>query len=295
MFKNVLLFTLILIAFLTGCAKTPSSSKSTVFVSILPQKYFIERITDGAVDIEVMVKPGSSPAFYEPLPQQMSKLAKADAFYVIGVPFEQAWLKDINKNFPHLLVVDVGDGIPMRETDKPIEFMENVHREKHEHGRYDPHIWLDPVYAQKICANTYISLIKLYPQHTEIFRGNYDKLISDLQGLSEELDKKLSEEVDRKLLVFHPSWGYFADRYGYQQIPIEVDNKNPTAKETARIVDYALNNKIKYIFINEQVDTSQVEKIAEEVGARVVSIDPLAENYIENLRKVGDAIFNSKY
>ncbi len=72
-----------------------AAEKLPVFVSIVPQKYFVEKIGGGAVDVEVMVQPGASPATYEPKPSQMRKLAGSAAYFAIGVPFEEAWLDRI--------------------------------------------------------------------------------------------------------------------------------------------------------------------------------------------------------
>lgn len=83
------------------------AKKTVVFVSILPQKYFVEQIAGDSVDVEVMVMPGASPATYEPRPRQMAMLAKADAYFAIGVPFERTWLPRIKATNPDLTVVHI--------------------------------------------------------------------------------------------------------------------------------------------------------------------------------------------
>jgi zinc transport system substrate-binding protein len=292
--KQLILLILTLILLTSGCTKNAEQVDKTVFVSILPQKYFVDRITGGDMKVEVMVLPGSSPAFYEPSPRQMSLLGHASSFYSIGVPFEHSWLPKIEQNYRNLKIVDTSTGIVKRSNDEPIEIMNSEeHHEEHDHGMYDPHIWLDPLLAKVICLNIYNSLITLFPEQEAKYKENYDALLSDLNILDKELSTKFNNITKRNLLVFHPSWGYFADRYKLKQIAIEIDNKNPTAKETARIIDFARETKIQYIFINEQVDSSQAEKIAQEIGAKIISIDPLAENYIDNLRKVGNIISES--
>ena len=69
-----------------------AENKIIVFVSILPQQYFVQQIGNDLVDVRVMVGPGQNPATYEPTPQQMAALYKADIYFRIGVPFESAWL-----------------------------------------------------------------------------------------------------------------------------------------------------------------------------------------------------------
>ena len=93
-----------------------------------------------------------------------------------------------------------------------------------------------------------------------------------------------------KLLVFHPAWGYFAEEYGLQQIAIEKDGKEPTAEGLQEIIDLARRENIKVIFIQSQFNAGIAASIAEEIDATVISIDPLSEDYINNLKHVADAI-----
>ena len=78
-----------------GCLKRELDDEKAglnVFVSILPQKYFVEKIGGARVSVHVMVTPGKSPATYEPTPNQVVELGSADVFFTIGVPFENAFL-----------------------------------------------------------------------------------------------------------------------------------------------------------------------------------------------------------
>ena len=118
-----------------------AQDRLTVFVSIVPQTYFVRQIGIGLVDVQVMVPPGSSPATYEPKPRQMAGLSKARIYFAIGVPFENAWLKRIAAANPQMQVVHTERGIkkiPMAAHEHPIE------GEHPEHGILDPHIWLSP-------------------------------------------------------------------------------------------------------------------------------------------------------
>ena len=85
-----------------------------VFVSIVPQKYFLERIGGESVKVSVMVQPGANPATYEPKPRQMVALTKAKAYFAIGVPFEAAWLNRISAVNPRMMVIQTEEGIEKR-------------------------------------------------------------------------------------------------------------------------------------------------------------------------------------
>ena len=83
--------------------KQPLTTKPVVFVSILPQQYFVQRIAGDRYHIEVMIPPGMGHSDYDPTPQQMKELANAKLFFRIGyIVFEDAWMKTIAANNPRI-------------------------------------------------------------------------------------------------------------------------------------------------------------------------------------------------
>ena len=110
-----------------------------VFVSIVPQKYFVEKIGGQFVDVSVMVRPGASPATYEPKPQQMVALSKARIYFTMGVPFENTWLKKLVAANPKMIIAHTENGI------EKIPMKMHHHQDKghHHNGIKDPHIWQD--------------------------------------------------------------------------------------------------------------------------------------------------------
>ena len=97
---------------LISCTKSIShSDKISVFVSIVPQKYFVEKIGKDLVSVSVLVPPGSSPHSYEPRPSQMAGLSRAKLFFTIGVEFENAWIPRIRDNATNLKIVPIDSGI----------------------------------------------------------------------------------------------------------------------------------------------------------------------------------------
>jgi len=67
------IFKFIFICFLFSASLCAATDKPTVFVSIVPQKFFVQQISKDKVNVEIMVQPGASPATYEPKPSQMAK------------------------------------------------------------------------------------------------------------------------------------------------------------------------------------------------------------------------------
>ena len=87
-------------------------------------------------------------------------------------------------------------------------------------------------------------------------------------------------------MVFHPAWGYFAHDYGLEQIPIEAEGKGPTAKGLAAVIEEAKQAGIKVIFVQKQFSEKSAETVANAIGGRVIQMDPLARDYLDNMRKI---------
>ena len=268
------------VALLTNCGRsTPPESAAAlnVTVSILPQKYFVERIGGGHVSVNVMVEPGASPATYEPKPQQLAALSRSAAYFSIGVAFEQVWLEKISSANPDMLLVDTAAGIermPMGEETGT--------------ANLDPHIWLSPrlveVQAQNICA----ALAQIDPTHAKDYDANLASFEADIDALDTDIRQKLAGVESRKFIVFHPAWGYFARDYGLEMIPIEVGGQEPSAAELAQVIAIAQEEHIQVVLAQPEFSTRSAETIAGEIGGRVLLISPLAPDWLDNMRRVAD-------
>ena len=294
------------IALLISASIAPAADKLAVFVTIAPQKYFVQRIGRDRVDIHVMVPAGSDPHTFEPKPQQMVAMAEAKLYFAIGIDFEEAWLKKIISTNSRIMIVHTDHGIrkiPMRtghdlhdfgqEEKMPREGRETAaetgRREVEDHlvqGRPDPHIWLSPPLV-KIQAHTILSALQeIDPINRSFYEANYRKFISELEILDADLKDVFSGRSGLNFVVLHPSWGYFADRYGLVQIPIEIEGKNPTFFQLKELIARARTNGVKVVFVQPQFSSKSAKLIAKEIGAEVAFVDPLAENWMANLREV---------
>ena len=257
-----------------------------VFVSILPQKCVVERVGGDHVRVSVLVGPGQSPATFEPRPRQMAALARARLYYRIGVPFESVWMERIRAANPHLSILDARDGIALRR----IDAAPGSHHGDRDAPRDDPHIWLSPERLKAMAARLRDRLIELDPAHAADYRANTAAFIADLDDLQQRIRQRLAGLKQRSFMVFHPSWGYFADEFGLRQIPIESEGKAPGAATLARLTGLARQQGIRVIFVQPQFDQTRARAVARAIGARLVTIDALAGDCIDNLQRVADAI-----
>jgi len=271
-----------------ACGKAPiaiEDGKLEVVVSILPQRYFVERIGGEYVNVNVMVVPGSSPATYEPKPEQLKALSQAVAYFSIGVPFENVWLDRIAAINPDMMMVDtIADIVrmPMRT--------HHLHGEETEieenEGAPDPHVWLSPELVKLQAQTIYVALAQLDPIHSDSYAANLEIFIADIDDLEEEITVALSGLKSRKFMVFHPAWGYFAADFGLEQIAVEVGGQEPSAQELAQLIESAKEAGITIVFAQPEFSTQDAQTIAEEIDGEVLLISPLALDWLENLRTV---------
>ncbi len=284
--RLVVLLLIVNVAALLWTSASAVWAKDTlnVMVSIVPQRYFVEKIGGDLVDVSVMVLPGSSPATYEPKPQQMVGLTKAEIYFAVGVLFESVWLKKFTNVNPKMMIVHTEDGIekiPMKAR--------HHHDVAHHHGVEDPHIWLSPPLVMIQCRNICHALMKIDPEHTEIYKANYRAFIRDVVDLDLQIRDLFSGRGEgARFMVYHPAWGYFAKSYGLEQVPIEIEGKEPTARELQNLIHHAGKASVKVIFVQPQLSSKSAHTIAKAIGCRVVSADPLAKDWSENLLDVAD-------
>ncbi|MBF0202352.1 MAG: zinc ABC transporter substrate-binding protein [Desulfamplus sp.] len=293
---------------------TNAAEKLSVFVSIVPQKYFVQQIGKEMVDVKIMVKPGASPATYEPKPRQMADIAKAKLYFAIGVPFENAWLEKISAANTGMKVIHTDHGIDKiamaahhhHKSDPGGNHGPEYHGEEHHdgeehqdkkghgdgdhhgHAGLDPHIWVSPSLV-KVQAKTILKALQdAAPLYKEEFQENYDSFSTRIDALDQELKHTLAGTAGMQFIVFHPSWGYFAKDYGLKQIPIEIEGKDPKPAQLKELIEHAKEREIKVIFVQPQFSTKSAEILAREIGGQVAFADPLAEDWMENLSMIAD-------
>ncbi|HPY39952.1 MAG TPA: zinc ABC transporter substrate-binding protein [Thiolinea sp.] len=261
-----------------------------IFVSVVPQKYFAERVGGEQVKVESMVQPGFSPETYEPTAQQISALSKAQLYIRVGMPFEEAWMKRIQGVNPAIVILDAREGVKLRSLEAHAHTEQTATNTTASNTEIDPHLWVSPRIAKQMAQQMATSFSKLRPEQTELFNTNYTKFAAELDQLDQELTELFKDKQHLKFMVFHPAWGYLADAYGLEQIPIEVEGKEPGAKALTEIINEAKHENVKTIFVQPQFSQRAAEQVAKAINGKVVSVDNLAEDYIPNLRKVARLI-----
>lgn len=256
-------------------ARIPYQAKSQIIVSILPQKYFVERIAGEKWHIEVMIPPGHNPAVYEPAPVQMKNLSTAKIYFRVGhIGFERAWMENLKKLSPGMDIVDTSLGVDLIRVG----------------NRVDPHIWLSPKAVSIIAANICRALEKADPKNKGFYQNNYRLFLSDIERLDSEIQGLLSKKKKKKFMVFHPAWTYFARDYDLTQVSIENEGKHPAPSDLKRMIDEARREGIRSIVVQAQFDTHSAETISGAIKGNIIRLDPLAEEWVDNMRTMARKI-----
>ncbi len=295
--KKVPILTLFLIFFfciLVSISPTLASTppKLSVFVSIMPQVYFVERIGGQRVEVNALVKPGQSPATYAPTPKQMARLARAKVYFKIGVPFENSLVPKLKRSLPDLPIIDLQKNIELLKIDidnhKP-----NNHNHSHEEHELDPHTWLDPnlVKAQVQIIKDTLSLFD--PEGEKIYQDNFLRFSHELDDLHSLLQKMLLPYKGKTIFVFHPAYGYFCRAYDLKQKAVAFDGKEPGAKHLAGLIKTAKKEKVPIIFVQPQFSSKSARAIARAINAKVIAIDPLAKDYMQNMNYLAEQVIKA--
>jgi zinc transport system substrate-binding protein len=288
-----------------------AAGKLPVFVSIVPQKYFVQQIGKDLVDVQAMVLPGASPHNYEPKPKQMADISKTKIYFTIGVPFENVWLKKIAAANPDMRVVHTDHGIEKLameahnhhdDHDEGEHHGEEKHNHKkdvhhgeaehdhddHGHAGLDPHIWLSPPLVKMQARTILAALQEVDPAHRSVYEANFKAFTAQIDQLDSDLKRTFAGKTGLQFIVFHPAWGYFAHAYELQQVPIEIEGKDPKPAQLKALIQHARKNGIKVVFVQPQFSTKSAEVVAREIGGQVVFANPLAEDWMANLREVAN-------
>jgi len=160
----------------------------------------------------------------------------------------------------------------------------------HDAGSPDPHIWLDPINAITISEAVAGALLEIMPESSTQINDNLQKLTDELKALDQQLTIALAPVKGQTMLVFHPAFGYFAARYGLKQQSVEVEGKEPGPRQLAELIRKCRQLNVHVVFVQKQFPVAAAETVARSINGAVVPIDPLAEDYVDNLRRISEAI-----
>lgn len=264
---------------MAGCTdadgEMEDNDRIAVVVTIPPQQEFVERVGGDHVRVILLVPPGADPHTYEPAPAVLAAVAEADLYAMVGsgIEFEIAWGEKIAALNPDMTVVNCSQGV---------EFI-----------AADPHIWTSPRNAKVMVENIRDGLIEADPENAEDYRRNAAAYLDDLDALDAEISALIAGSGVRVVLVDHPSWAYLARDYGFEEVAIESEGKEPSPKRIEHLIRLAEEEGVRVVFASPEHSTRSAGVIAEAIGGSVVTVSPLKKDYLDNMRQVAAAFAGS--
>ena len=270
----------VFILFLLFFSCNKEEQNSSVLVTIPPYGYFVERISQNKLQMEILVPPGTNPHIYEPNPKQVKNILGVRVWFQTGELLEQKILTVLKEYNPQLQAVDLSQGFPLLEQD---------HCDHHEEGR-DVHIWMSPKLAQKQARMIAEALIAAFPNEKATFDEGLQMLLQDLETLDAEIRARLKPYAGDAILVSHPAFGYFCAEYGLIQLSVECEGKDPLPQDIVRTLNEAEEHHVRTVLTQAQYNNKGAILIAEKLRLPVYQIDPYAIDYMENLRHLSRMI-----
>jgi zinc transport system substrate-binding protein len=282
-------FIILVVCSLLSCNRGSSDSGNKIIsVSIAPFKYFVREIAGDDFIVNVMVPSGANPHVYEPYPEQITKLSKSLAYISNGfLGFEMTWLDRFYEINPAMVRLSLGEKIePIASAHK------QEHESKHSEGA-DPHYWVSPKCALIIASSVKELLCDLNPEAKEKYERNYTGLILKIREVDNEAKSLLSGSEGKPFMIFHPNLAYLARDYGIREIAVEFEGKEPPPSRLKELIDLARSENLSTIFVQKEYDSRNARTIADEIGADIVIIDPLSENWMESTMEIINFLHNS--
>jgi zinc transport system substrate-binding protein len=233
-----------------------------------------------------MVPAGADPHTYEPFPEQINKLVKSVAYISNGyLGFEMNWLDRFYEANPNMKRLSLGEKI------KPLSSSE--HHEGEHFESADPHFWVSPECALIIAGSVRDFLTEINPSQKEKYEGNYNLLIRDIKKIDDAGKQYFSDLQTKCFMIYHPNLGYIARDYGLEEIPVEYNGKEPTPSRLRELIDRARKDHLNTIFVQREYDTKNAKAIAGEIGANIIIIDPLSEDWQKSTTEIFEALHRS--
>ena len=257
-----------------------SNGKIGVVVSIGPEVQWVNAVGGDKVNVTLMVPPDDDPHTYEPLPGQLKQVSNAKMYAEIGSPleFETNYMGKIEAANPNLLIVNCSQGITL---------MPNT--AENESVTMDPHDWVDPKDAEVMVNNIYLGLVKVDPSDQAYFEKNRDNYEAQLETLDNYTAQTLKDKKGTDILIFHPAFGYYAKDYNLTQIAVMINDEEPSPQRIALLLNTAKVDNITVMYNEPQYDPSYMQSIASQVNGKVLTVNDLDENYLQNMRNVANA------
>ena len=285
--KKIIITALAAAAILSGCSGSGTDKNEagtgdslSVYTTVYPLEDFAKKIGGKYVETESVYPPGTDEHSFDPSQKDIVKMVSADLFFYTGYNLEGF----VTKAKPIL----EGEGVRLTAVGEAVDLDasldEHEHEDSHEeehghsHGDVDPHLWLDPGYANQMAQKIKEELSDMLPEQEQYFEANYQKLAERFERLDEQFETAADSGQTKKIIVSHAGYGYWESRYGLEQISISGLNASsePSQKDLENIIKTARDNHLKYVMFEQNISSKQADIIRKEIGAQALTLHNLS-------------------
>jgi len=274
-----------------GADDVPSTTQALVGVE--PIAFLVERIGGEHVSVSVLTPPGKDPETFAPTPGALASFAKSKLFFVVGLPIEERFKKNVRSIAPTAETIELNEKIETLQSSHRHNDAESDDERDAEETELDPHLWTSPANARLMIETIAKELSRIDPANASVFESNAKKLDDELAELQTEIGARLAPFKGRSFYTFHPAYGYFAREFGLNQEAIESEGKTPRAHELDNLIKSAKSDSVRALIVQPEFNGSSAKIVADEIGAALVAHSPLIKDYFENLRALTDAVARS--
>jgi ABC-type Zn uptake system ZnuABC Zn-binding protein ZnuA len=310
---------IIALALLAACgapAARPESADTTQKLKVVATTTIVGDVVQiigaDAIELTVLLPPGVDPHGFNATPQDAARVAEADVLFINGLGLEEFLDTLIANAGGDAEVVSVSDSVPVREGGDEHEHAEtgddeHADEEHAAHTGIDPHVWMDPLLVKVWASNIAAKLSERDPANAELYAENARVFRAQLDELDGWIKQQVAQvaEPDRKLVTDHGVFGYFADRYGFEQIgaviPGYSTSAEPSAQELAQLEDAIRELDVKAIFVGNTVNPAIEQRVADDTHTQLVLVyaeslsepDGAVPHYIDLMRFTVGEIVNA--
>ncbi|MGF1493321.1 MAG: metal ABC transporter solute-binding protein, Zn/Mn family [Microcoleaceae cyanobacterium] len=260
-----------------------NSGSPKVVATFLPMYMFTKGVIGSTGNVEVLVPPNAEVHGYQASPGNVRTLSQSGVLVKNGLGMEEFLERLIaNAGNSQLKQIDASQGITAIESDHHDHEGHDDHGDHHDHGAEhhheegNPHVWLDPVLAQKQVANIRDGLIAADSANASAYRANASAYIQKLQQLDQEFKTRLASAQGCQIIAFHDAYPYLAKRYGIQQMAVvELPEDSLSPQDIQRVSKAVQQSPVKALFSEPGISDSRIQQIASDVGVPVKILDPI--------------------
>jgi zinc transport system substrate-binding protein len=273
-----------------GQEQTSPAKKILIYTTLYPLYDFAKQVGGELVEVRSIVPLDAEPHDFEPSAKDIADANSAQIFVYNGAGYE-TWIKKIAENIDSTktLVVEASHGIKLLKAEEHDDHgqeeeghtdehaNEETDENGHEVGEYDPHVWLDPMRAKQQANNILAALVQVDPANKDTYQANFDRFAAELDTLDAEYSETIGKAQKKEFVVAHAAYGYIADRYNIEQIPVTglSPSDEPSQKELQELIEIVKEHNINYVAFEQLVVSKVAQTVQRETGAEAVTLSNL--------------------